>query len=290
MYHYTCTFCHKPFDSEEKILNRKTRCPECEAKVQKATEKRKQTSLEKYGVENVAQLPEIKDKYLNTWKERYGYVGYFQSGVDQTEIQERAHNDLAYERKVATNNKKFGTDYPAQNPEIQKKMQDTYEERTGYRNAMKNPEDRSKCKSGKYFYKNINFDSSWELAYYIWLTDNNVGFIYHPPYTLDYIDDYGKERTYYPDFLVEGKFYEIKGGQFFNEKGEPYDSYNNVTWYNKYNLLLENKITIMKWDDIRPYIRYVKDTYGKKYLNSFKRKKNKKGSETIEMSKEDKVE
>ena len=28
-------------------------------------------------------------------------------------------------------------------------------------------------------YNNINFDSSWEIAYYIWLKDNNINFIFN---------------------------------------------------------------------------------------------------------------
>jgi hypothetical protein len=34
------------------------------------------------------------------------------------------------------------------------------------------------CKNRFYKYNNIIFDSSWELAYYIWLNDNNIKFIY----------------------------------------------------------------------------------------------------------------
>ena len=29
-----------------------------------------------------------------------------------------------------------------------------------------------------YCYNNVMFDSSWELAYYIWLKDNNINFEY----------------------------------------------------------------------------------------------------------------
>ena len=31
-----------------------------------------------------------------------------------------------------------------------------------------------------YVYNGIHFDSSWEIAYYIWLKDNNIEFEYHP--------------------------------------------------------------------------------------------------------------
>ena len=32
----------------------------------------------------------------------------------------------------------------------------------------------------KYKYNDLKFDSSWELAYYIWLKDNNIQFTYQP--------------------------------------------------------------------------------------------------------------
>lgn len=283
LYYYNCCRCHKNFQSETEIISKKIRCPECQEKVDKANEKRKKTCLEKYGTENAAQNSEVKAKYINTWKEKYGCMGYFQRGCDQNEIQKLAHSDLAYERKKIKNRKNFGTDWPAQSKEIQKKMQDTYEERTGYRNAMQNPEDAARCHRGKYLYKNIRFDSSWELAVYIWLEDNNKQFTYHPNPVFDYIDDEGITRVYYPDFLIEGKLYEIKGTQFFNDKSEPYDFYNNKYWWGKYNALLEHKVKILKMDDIKLFLRYVKDKYGKNYLKQFKIEK---GSETIESSRE----
>ena len=285
MYTYNCTRCHKPFDSEVEIISNKVRCPRCEEIVRIANEKRRKTTLERYGTENVAQNTEIKNKFVNTWKERYGCMGYFQRGCDQNEIQRLAHSDIAYERKKLKNNKKLGVDWPAQSKAIQDKMKSTYFERTGYENAMQNPEDRYKCRTGKYDYKGINFDSSWELAFYIWLEDNDKQFIYHPHITVDYVDDYGVSRKYYPDFIVEGRFYEVKGDQFFNEKGEPFDSYTNETWNNKYQLLKDNNVTILKMSDIKKYLKYIKEKYGKNYLNSFK-KKYKKGSETIESLRE----
>lgn len=121
-----------------------------------------------------------------------------------------------------------------------------------------------------YSYNNIYFDSSWKLAFYIWLKENNKQFIYQPEFFIDYIDDNGINRRYSPDFLVEGKFYEIKGSQFFNEKNEPYNHYTKSFWWNKYNCLIKNNIYIMKEDEVLVYVRYVNKKYGNKYLKSFK--------------------
>lgn len=282
MYKYVCSFCHKEFYSEVEILDRKTRCPICEERVRKANEKRVQTCLAKYGTTNVAKVDKIKESFIKTNLERNGGMG-FALCKDQTEIQKKAHNELAYKRKKKTNNERLGVDWPAQSKAVRDKMEKTYLDKTGYRNSMQNPEDRYKCISKGYFYENTHFDSSWELAFYIWLKDNHREFLYHPKLTMDYIDDYGINRVYYPDFLVEGKFYEVKGDQFFDEKGEPFNQYTGEYWRNKYNLLIQNNVIILKMDDIKFYLKYIKDKYGKNYLKSFK-DPNKKGSEAIENS------
>ena len=59
----------------------------------------------------------------------------------------------------------------------------------------------------------IIFDSSWELAYYIYLRDFGIPFEYHPnieiPYKID--EDDTKFKIYHPDFKVYDKLVEIKG-------------------------------------------------------------------------------
>lgn len=64
----------------------------------------------------------------------------------------------------------------------------------------------------------MNFDSIYEIAYYIWLVDNNIRFKYEPDMSILYIFD-GKQHWYMPDFIVEGKIIEIKGDHFFKEDG-----------------------------------------------------------------------
>ena len=143
--------------------------------------------------------------------------------------------------------------------------------RTGYDHVKHNPNVESSKKG--YFYDNKHFDSSWELAYYIWLKDNNIEFLYHPPFYLDYVDDNNENHKYQPDFLINGKFYDIKGNQFFNEKNEPYNHYEKSYWWNKYKAMIDNDIIILREDYIRQYLVYVKEKYGKNYLKSFKTQK-----------------
>lgn len=131
--------------------------------------------------------------------------------------------------------------------------------------------EKSLKNGGKYFYENINFDSGWELAYYIYLKDNNIDFEYHPKVDFKYIDKFGKERLYFPDFLINGVFFEIKGEQFFNENDEPFSIYDNDFWWEKYNFIKQNNIKILRYNNLISIFEYIDSKYGKDYIKSFKK-------------------
>ncbi len=79
---------------------------------------------------------------------------------------------------MQTNLKNFGYAWPSQCPAIRKKM----------------------CR--KYMYNGVMFDSSPEIAYYIWLTDHGIKFAYHPDAGISYVDAAGRRHFYEPDFLI----------------------------------------------------------------------------------------
>lgn len=60
----------------------------------------------------------------------------------------------------------------------------------------------------------MTFGSSWEFLVYDFLLENHIDFEYQPAISLPY-DYHGTHHTYHPDFLVNGKIYEVKGDQFF---------------------------------------------------------------------------
>ena len=63
-------------------------------------------------------------------------------------------------------------------------------------------------------YPGLTFDSKWEVKVYEFCKDNNVKVEYSPKISYDY--EYGgKVWTYHPDFLINGKLYEVKGDNFF---------------------------------------------------------------------------
>ena len=103
----------------------------------------------------------------------------------------------------------------------------------------------------------ITFDSSWELAYYIYLRDFGIPFEYHPdiefPYKID--EDDTKFKIYHPDFRVHGKLIEIKGDHLAEGK----DKY-------KLQFLDELGVVVLTGTDIKPFLKYVADNYGKGFL------------------------
>lgn len=128
--------------------------------------------------------------------------------------------------------------------------------------------------SRSYLYNDIIFDSSWELAYYIWLKDNDIKFEYQPNIFFEYCVN-NKKYKYFPDFYINEKLYDIKGTQFFNENNEFIDPYgkNNEKAKAKYQCMIDNNVIILRFDDIKPILNYIKEKYGCDYLKQFKIKK-----------------
>ena len=198
-------------------------------------EKAKQTCLEKYGVEYVFQANTVKEKIKETNIKKYGVESFLQT--------ESCRNAM-----VTKNLETFGVEYPMQNHDIRVANQQ------------------------KYFYNNINFDSSWELAYYIWLTDNNIEFEYQPNILFEYyIND--KRHIYHPDFKVNNELIEIKGNQFFDNDNNLINPYSKEKLVEKQKCMYDNDIKILKYEDLKPIFSYIKNKYGKNYLKLFKKEK-----------------
>lgn len=70
-------------------------------------------------------------------------------------------------------------------------------------------------------YPGVTFASTWEVKVYEFCKDNGLEVECQPDCRFTYIVD-GKVHIYQPDFLINGKLYEVKGDHFFkiNDKGE----------------------------------------------------------------------
>lgn len=114
-----------------------------------------------------------------------------------------------------------------------------------------NPRIGRQFKSG--IYKGFKCDSSWELAFVIYHLDegieikrNQVGF----PYIYE-----KKEHKYYPDFIIDNIYYEIKG--FKSDRTNCKISY------------FPHKIEVIYKDRIQFYLDYCRNKYGVDFISLY---------------------
>lgn len=234
--------------------------------------KLKETNLKRYGSEWAIQNKEISDKRNNTCNKRYGnncsLHGTNQEKTEEIFIQKYGTNSPVKNKEVfekirKTNLERYGSEMPWGAREVIEKRKENYLKKTGYEHPMQNPEFRKEIKR-KYKYDDVLFDSSWEISYYIWLKDNKIDFKFHP-LPLEY--EFNKEKHFYfPDFIVENKYVEIKGPQLFQKMLEP-----NTLDNAKYNCMIKNGVEIKTNCD--EYIKYVNEKYGKDFIKKFRYKK-----------------
>lgn len=165
---------------------------------------------------------------------------------------------------------KFGASYPFQLKEFRDKARQTCFQNNGYYYPLEMSYNRTKYLN-KYYFNGIKFDSSWELAFYIWLVDNKYDFIYQCDFlNLHYEDDNGKLHQYIPDFYLYDfdVIIEIKGDWFFNNRiiFKNQDCVKN----GKIKCMEDNNVVIFKYKEIKDFIKYVKTRYGAHFLKECK--------------------
>ncbi len=107
----------------------------------------------------------------------------------------------------------------------------------------------------KGWYKEFYCRSTWELAWLVFQIDNGIKVEKCNecfPYFID-----GKQHLYYPDFVINGVYYEIKGyrDERVKEKILQFPS-------NKKLILIEGK------KEIKQYLDYAVEKYGKEFWTS----------------------
>lgn len=232
--------------------------------------------------------PETIAKCKETKFNNYGEHNYFSTeGLKTLSDKQKANKITRMLKSKQTCIEKYGVEHIKQVQSIKDKSKATYllhcQENPDFknnqvaklRNTYKNNNiiiKKELHKKTYYHYNNIFFDSSWELAYYIWLNDNNINFEYKPKICFEY--NYNNETHYYfPDFLVNNKLVEIKGWHFFKEDKMicPYCEAKNELYEAKHQCMINNNVEIIT--NCNKYLSYIKRNYGKDYLNTFKYKK-----------------
>lgn len=287
---FICERCNSEFSYAIDVILKKGAllCKECSAKstnmkrlgvehpAQSKTvqEKMRSTCLEKYGVEYGGQTQQSKNatryrteetklKYKNTCLERYGVDNYSKTEKAKQELS-AMFNDKEFVSKRAQKFKntmieRYRTLNTTQNIDYSKmdfqkrneKSKKTLLEKYGVENAGQIPGIRRRA---RYIEDDICFDSSWELSFYHFLKENNYSFEAHPATYFEYSYE-NKVYRYFPDFIVNGNFIEIKGDHFF-ENGvlvNPYNrnSFTDGKYLAKYNCMKNNNVIILTGKDLR---------------------------------------
>lgn len=111
------------------------------------------------------------------------------------------------------------------------------------------------------WYKGYWCDSSWELAWVIYNIEHNINFKRNE-LGFEYIFN-GIKKKYYPDFIIENTFYEIKGRRSYNDLDEI-----TKEKINQFNGNLE----VLYEKQMKKFIDYVINKYGKNFSKLYKKK------------------
>ena len=222
--------------------------------VQHIINKSRKTVKKRYGVDHVFQSKEIKEKIKQTNLKKYGVT----NPGGTKEVQKKIKSTLI---------KKYGVENAFQSEEIKGKIKQTNLKKYGVESYAQTKEYHQKCHK-KYLYNNEKFDSSWELAFYIYHIDNGIP-IKRNPRRLAYIFN-NKKHYYFPDFEVNGNLIEIKGGQFFTKNIYDGGCFKKEIDNAKIACIKNNNVIIISNKEIKPYLNYITNIYGKNYLSQFK--------------------
>lgn len=111
-----CKYCNSPTKFRTFKIGYNTYCSnKCIQNSEEVKEKRKQTFIEKFGVDNPSKSPEIRNKTKETCEERYGGIGF--------------KSEKLREKNKKTMIEKYGVEYYLQSDEGIKKLKETKLER-----------------------------------------------------------------------------------------------------------------------------------------------------------------
>jgi hypothetical protein len=131
--------------------------------IKEVKEKIKETNLEKYGVENPSQSKDIQKKIKETNLEKYGVEYFLQSEdvhnrIKETNLEKYGVENVSQinsikEKKINTCLKNYGVEYSSQSEEIKNKIKETNLEKYGVEHNLQSEEIKNKIKEtnlGKY--------------------------------------------------------------------------------------------------------------------------------------------
>lgn len=157
-------------------------------------------------------------KIKQTKQERYGDPGYHNIDKMRKTCQER-----------------YGVDNPAQTKISKQHFHETLLKKGKHRCG----------ELGNYavYYNNEKFDSKSELLFYYWCIENGYDIIKNPKPIEYSIND--SKHLYYPDFIVNGIYVEIKGKHLIDNEGYLLNFINGHRLIEKTQCLKDNNVKII---------------------------------------------
>lgn len=242
-------------------------------------ELRNKNNLIKYEVENVFQLQSvistIKDTKIKNYRSlEASYALRNQKTIKTLQAKTNNKNITNVFQLPETKEKiakslaeHFGNgDLQAAKSYCAKKGNDTKEKLYGYRGVQQTPEVEHK-KRKKYLYDDAKFDSSWELALWIYAKDHNEDIIRGQGVQSFTYEFNGKIHQYHPDFLYKNELIEIKSSYQYSD-GKLYCRYGNSKrtleeinimnemYKAKLQCMLDNNVKIWTEEDCKFAIDY----------------------------------
>lgn len=118
---------------------------------------------------------------------------------------------------------------------------------------------RSRSGRGKKgWYKGYWCDSSWELAWVIYHLEHGFKFVRNWNGFEYYYKD--EKHLYYPDYIIENNFYEIKGRRSYEDLDEK-----NKEKINQF----KGKLFVLYSKEMKPYLEYTISKYGKDFTKLY---------------------
>ena len=219
-------------------------------------ERVKQTNLKRYDVVHKMCLCEAQQKAKETCRRLYNSDYPMQCAM--------VHN-----KQVNTCMSKYNTHNVSQIDWVKEKVRASFIEHYGVDNYAQSIE-YHKNKKHKFHsekYPGLTFDSTWEMKVYEFCRDRRIDVEYSPEISYPYEYD-GRTWTYHPDFLINGKVYEVKGDNFFKidestNKEIMFNPYRDPDWSDeqyawecakyeaKRQCMIANDVVILRERDIK---------------------------------------
>ena len=225
-----------------------------------AQEKLRETSQRKYHTNSPNQAYIIKEKQKQSLVDKFG----------------EDFGKERYKRATKTMQKKFGVANMLEIHEIQRKGVDLSHTEKADAKREKTYQDvygvnHPYLRHMFWKYKDVFFDSRFELAVYIYCIDHNIEIEREPIVAQDskgkdiryfvYKDKSGHTRKYFPDFRIRDMIVETKSNYWVSQViGTP-----------KYDCMIKNGVEIWTDKELKPYFAYCEQKYGtRKWSDQFK--------------------